>query len=332
MTQEIHVVNGVARLIETKVLGEMPLNELAPFLEYRKPVTLPILPENAVFVSWDEQNRRGVLFVERPPTVTGLSLHFDPGNRFPAEDKAMVKNGENAHRVYTLSLPWQYHMYAFSILTQEEYIGHTTGYADTQKKSHFRIDDTGYYWSKEKLQRADQQLTAAAMLNINRSGSICWGNTTAPTDTLRNRIDFQVKNFLSTHFNTHYGWFIPPAYKSYAAWEAASLANPQCWQTWDSYWDPKHKIGAQYTRVVPAEYAARFDPEDARTHVANATDWGVKPPPPVYTVAKAIEWLEKMDEDDRRRFIYAMSQVPVSPTIEAPAEVEAAPGIARVTA
>ena len=289
----VEIRDGIARVIDQTVVATGALPDIAKHLQTRVPTIFPVLPDHTRIVAFDPDNNRGRLIVQTPPEIVGFRVRFDNQyQRMPKEDRARADR--NGYYTFQVQFPWAIHYFGFVVDTgKTERAKEGYGKVYHEELQGFLIDETGYYWSDKPITSMDQYIFPAQMLNINNKGGICWGSTTGPTQTLAERLDALVKNFYATQYNDHYGYRVPPKYKSYTQWEADK--DPLCYLTWPM-WDIRNNPeGITVGRRLQAYM------DQSLVHA----DGAIPAPPPTFTIGRLVEWFETIPAHEKLRFAAA---------------------------
>jgi hypothetical protein len=291
--RQIIIENGVAKTVETTVIAEAPVELIGQHLVTYKPTTFPVLPDDTRVAHFDPTTQAGAVIVQRPPRLQILDVHYDVGERgMVPEDIARRKTDANGQYrdEFSVMLPYLQFAYNFRIGTP----GHTWHDGTTQT---FSIDKAYLYWSKDPIRSLDDKLWPAKLLNIETDGRICWGTTRADTESLSARIDHQVKSFNATTFNNHLQMRRPHGIASYDAWERQSAEDPLAYRSWTEWQQPaltvKQVLGIDPTpnNILNGEAPAAYNLPD---------------PPRQFTVGRARQWAQELDERERRVILEAV--------------------------
>lgn len=314
MTQLIEIENGIARIVDRTVSSEVPLADLMPQLETRRPTYLPIMPDHARVAAFDPESGRGGFLMELAPAVRHLRIDNEGDDVNEDDDQERFENAternEGAIAVFHLQFPWHYFFYSFRI-------GHDGEDWNDGRLVDFTIDHSLFFFRPDRLKSLEDRLWTGTIPNVDGGAAICWGYTRHETASLHERINDMIKNFTSTIFNYHLGAPRPPDYGSYTEWEKAGLANPLIYREWQMFTQGTgllsvQQLFAQNVEALPA-------PMDfTNSHII------IPEPPPMFTVARALEWMENLPEHSRERFLHALRRhTDEHPKEEKPSATEA---------
>lgn len=302
--QQIIIEDGLARLVETNVVREVPLADLEPHLITYRPTTFPVLPDHTRAVFYDPNAKQGAVLVSRAPKISHFDVHYDVGHRgLTTEDIARIKPGDRDE--FDLSLPWLHFVYHFRTdvgAPTETFAGDIT--------RDFAIDGAYLYWTRDPIRSLNDHILPAKIPNINTSGSICWGYTRADTTSLSARIDHQVKTFEHTTFNNHLNMPRPNGVLSYDQWERESRDNPLYYLNWEE-WQNLANAGHTVQSLLQARGVTIDGTGDAALDLPE--------PPRLFTVGRAREWARAI-EPQQRRVILAAIQHELTETTPEPTD------------
>ena len=284
--QQIIIEGNSARLVEITPLATAPIEALAPFLETRLPFITPILPANTSVLWYDPNTKAGAVVMESKPRVAPMRVHNKLGRGAPADaDRWDARQ----YAVFRLALPWVYFIFSF----EANHAG-----KENQLLSDFRILDTFIYWTNTPIATAESHVWRPQIPNTFEDSRICWGSTEGTTTSFGKRATDLVNNFFDTGFNDHVGFSYPHDYGSFTEWETASLDDPNVWMKWRNW-----------TAVTGRRTLAQTLPELAELQRAEPqTQWLIPEAPTQFTIERARQWAQAMNERDRRIFLAAIRE------------------------
>jgi hypothetical protein len=281
---------GRARLVRRQVLHEGALADLAPHLTTRLPTTLPVLPQNPTrFAHFDPETGTGLFLIETPPRLHHMRVAHYSG-RHPTDQERQTDGNVG---VFKVQLPWQYFAYSVHIAI--------TG----SSLRDFSVRESFLYWARDPIRSTSDKMFPALCPNVDEAGSICWGQTQSDSSSLSAQLDDLVNNFFTTTFNEDLGHFTPFGF-SLTEWEADS-EDPLAHRAWP-IWEQDNGL----TALEVHEALLNREP----TNIANLNPAYVALPtlPHDFTVARAREWWDSLDEGAQRRLSAALALEPAEAT------------------
>jgi hypothetical protein len=305
MSRQIVIENGIARYQETTVHGEVPLADLVPLLETRLTTVFPILPDHTRLVAINPNTGKGVVVVETTPFRSFITLHASRNDGY-LQDEDKERIDKNNIATWNLQFPFQYHVYEFTVKTDE----------NKKQLTDFTLTEGKLFWRPDKFTKLTDGFWPALLFNIETNARICWGYTQAETASLAQRIDDQVKSFQATIFNTHLAARSP--FGTYTEWERDSN-SPANYKKWAMFTKPVHVTGESL--------ASEFLAEGFMTESTNSSSI-IPEPPPSFTIAKASEWLRDRDPQARKIFTIGFLKQAIEDGILDPQEFTIAKALA----
>jgi hypothetical protein len=265
MPERVIIENGLARVETYNVTDEISAHHLLPQLERRGILSLPIAPKTLATIAYDGDTRNGVCVTRREPLRHTIKLDDEQ---------------------YSLQFPWLYFVWKFTTGTQNatDEIGEDT--------LGFTINGSQVFWRPTEAHLPTDGLWTTHLPNTYDYGGICWGDTSAETDTLARRIDDLTLHFLDTEFNSDLDWSVPRKYDDLYAWQADS-DDPFCYLDWPE-WTQRHylTLGEALTSI--------------RTPTHNTAILDFPPPPDRFSYARAYEWALNAPHADRIRLLHGV--------------------------
>lgn len=301
MTQQIIIEDGIARIVEQSIIGEAPLAALSDLIVTRKPTIFPVVPDHTRLAAFDPNSGKGMLFIEKSPSVELITVHWDQGN-YGAVDIDYSRRDGDDNTEFRLPLPWLYFAYTFQTIPGDGR-DHTVYGVDTLVR--FSIIEADLFWRKEQMRSADDMLTVAKLPNVESTAHICWGGTRADTTSLSARIDEQTKTFFRTIFNNHLRMPMPADYTSYTAWEK-DADKLLAWMSWDNEWDPTNTTQVKALDHINACFATAPTAGQAIGLRDGGANWDLPEPPNIFTIGRARQWARNLDPRARRAMLAAI--------------------------
>lgn len=262
----------------TEVLRKMKLAQLMPHLVQRAPVTLPNLPRTAVFAHYDESqpNKKIVYFLSE----------IAPGIKTITKENKL--SGHNKRR-YRLAMPWTYFWF---VAVQEG------------TRTNFTITDYRCFHSRKQYKDvATSEFFVAFCPNIYKdNGTICFGSTGAPVDTVDKQIDYIVNTWYTTEFNDHLDrsdmmW--PFGGNSFKNWvERTSSDGTNAWLDFPEWNSTRKKF------TIADLLGAGVARTDKMT-----SDVSIPEIPVPMTFGRAEEWLKSISPVNRGRLKIALGNM-----------------------
>lgn len=231
MTTEIHMSGQTARIMETTLLREVPIEDLLAELENRPPIVIGPLPHTAVMFRFDESNpdhKRATFLCEQPAQMRSLRY---------------------ANRRYDLSVPWTYFVYDYE--TRGNPSLHDTAW---------QVINIRVFWAREQVRDSKSELARALVPNCDHLGGICYGGTLAPTSLpLGQRLDRMTMEFYRSTFTHDSGtgspWQSETGSNTWTEWAKQSKDDPNAWKRFPEWDSKKATLGhgkIDYTTVSEA--------------------------------------------------------------------------------
>lgn len=285
MSQEIHIVDGIAKKVEITILEQAKLEDLDKHLIAYKPTLTTVMPDNVRVSMFDPNTQTGKLLIHRAPKLETINIHYDMGaNRVNPTDWARKKTGERDD--FKIMFPWLSFLYTYRLIDGPGLANHGREHPDN-----FSIDSVRVYWSRDQIRKLSDNLWIAKMPNLQGGGEVCWGTTRADTTSLAARIDQQVKTFHRTPFNNHLTLPVPHGMTSYDDWEKNSV-DPLAYLNWTEWQQPP--VGTVEALMGTAGFTGQQLTGDGEAV------WNVPEPPTVFTFGRAREWAKELGTREPR--------------------------------
>lgn len=285
-TDRVVIEGSIVRHERVEVMAESALSEFENHLVRYEATTFPVLPHGTVLLSYDRNAGQGFILVEQKPQRVNIGVAHSTRGRYPED--------ANHNRVagidrFNIQFPYQYFAIKFRLGVNAQGI-----------PFNFTMDGYNLYWRKMPFTQPDDRLWVAAVPNVNDGGGICWGGTLdfAPNDNMAVRVNAMVNNFAHTTFNEDLGHRTPFGH-SLTQWEQDS-ENPLNFMNWD-YWENGRSFPATEIMDLMMQQPlpiAQINP----FHI------DIPPLPENFTVGRARQWINGLDEGTRRRILLAITE------------------------
>ena len=256
MTRYLRITGDLAQVVDEQIVSQSRTTDMLPLLSAPTPLRIAGLPSGIHSIYSDGAENRTHLIVQQNPNTRRI--------RYNRSD-------------FVLAFPYLY------------WIFETQRTNNTTDGSLF-LTDWRLFMSQTPLTTDDQVIKALPLHNISSDGRICFGSAAAdPGATIGQHLNLLINNFWNSTFNDD----IQPRgmpYNDYAAWQAASEEDPNCWQTWD--WDPNGRYATTLNDLIP-EAHSRLDPVEHQNvipEVPLGATWG-----------RFNEWFTALPEEARLR-------------------------------
>lgn len=285
MTSRIVIEGDIARYEEVTIHAETPLVDLMPHLQTRLPTIFPLIPDNARVMGFNPQTNSGAVFVELPPARRRIRASLAHYNSLQTDANHNVD--EEGYATFNIAFPYLIFAFGFTFHEREGSL------------VDFSINSWRLFQRPSRIMNMTDPLWIARLMNVDEAGGICWGSTRADTASLTGRIDEMVKSFSRTIFNPDLGMRRMGGYRSYTSWERAS-ENPLVFTEWPEW----ATIPSRTVQSVTDEILGRSIPV---ADISEYTD-AIPAPPNIFSVARAQQWFNELDQPHQRRFLFALNQ------------------------
>ena len=286
MTQRIVIEGDIARYEEVSIYAETPLADLMPHLQTRLPTVFPIVPDNARVMGFNPQTHSGGVMIELPPARRRIRADLRHYNALQTDQDHNLD--DEGYAQFDLAFPYMIFAFGFTFHERDGSL------------VDFGINSWRLFYRPSRITSMDDPLWTARLMNVDEIGGICWGGTRAESRDLSLRIDEMVKSFSRTIFNPDLQQRRPGGYRSYTAWERAS-DNPLVFTGWPEWQTPPR--GQTVKSILESIMGGNLPVADLSAY----TD-AIPEPPNVFSVARARQWFDQLDEPHQRRFLFALQQ------------------------